>query len=55
MRLFETERLEIRGLKSGDKEHFAELFSDPKVLELIPRKAFSEHQITTIFNKKLWN
>jgi ribosomal-protein-alanine N-acetyltransferase len=53
MRLFETERLEIRGLKSDDKEHFSELFTDPKVLELIPQKAFSEDKITTIFNKSL--
>lgn len=53
MKLFETNRLEIRCLKSTNKKHFAELFTDPKVLELIPQKAFSEDQITTIFNKSL--
>ncbi|MCT4629541.1 GNAT family N-acetyltransferase [Winogradskyella sp.] len=53
MKIFETERLEIRRLKSVDKEHFAELFTDPKVLELIPQTPFTENQITEIFNKSL--
>lgn len=53
MKIFETERLEIRRLKNIDREHFAELFTDPKVLELIPQTAFTENQITDIFNKSL--
>ncbi|MBA5630233.1 GNAT family N-acetyltransferase [Moheibacter lacus] len=53
MKIFETERLEIRRLKSMDREHFAELFTDPKVLELIPQTAFTENQITDRFNKSL--
>ncbi len=53
MKIFETERLEIRRLQSVDKELFAELFTDPKVLELIPQKAFTENQIKDRFNKSL--
>ena len=53
MKIFETERLEIRRLKSMDRKHFAELFTDPKVLELIPQTAFTENQITDRFNKSL--
>lgn len=53
MKIFETERLEIRRLKSVDKELFAELFTDPKVLELIPQKPLTENQITDRFNKSL--
>lgn len=53
MKIFETERLEIRRLESFDKEYFAELFTDPKILELIPQKAFTEDQITDRFNKDL--
>src|SRR5690554_8102871 len=53
MKILETERLEIRRLQSIDKELFAELFTDPKVLELIPQKAFTENQIKDRFNKSL--
>lgn len=53
MKIFETERLEIRRLGSFDKEYFAELFTDPKILELIPQKAFTEDQIKDRFNKDL--
>ena len=53
MILFETERLIIRSLQSVDKKYFAELFTDPKILELIPQKAFTENQITDRFNKNL--
>lgn len=53
MKIFETERLEIRRLNSDDREFFAEMFTDPEVLELIPQKAFTESQITERFNKSL--
>jgi ribosomal-protein-alanine N-acetyltransferase len=53
MKIFETERLIIRRLERIDKNYFAELFTDQKVLELIPQKAFAEHQITDRFNKSL--
>ena len=53
MKIFETERLIIRSLKKADKEYFAELFTDPRVLELIPQKAFTETQITERFDKSL--
>lgn len=53
MKIFETERLIIRRLERADKKHFAELFTDPKILELIPQKAFTENQITERFNKSL--
>jgi ribosomal-protein-alanine N-acetyltransferase len=53
MKIFETERLIIRSLKKADKKYFAELFTDPRVLELIPQKAFTENQITERFDKSL--
>ena len=40
-------------LKKADKKNFAELFTDPRVLELIPQKAFTENQITERFDKNL--
>ncbi len=53
MKIFETERLIIRRLKSVDKKYFAELFTDPKILELIPQKTLTENQVTDRFNKSL--
>jgi ribosomal-protein-alanine N-acetyltransferase len=53
MKIFETERLIIRRLESIDKKYFTELFTDQKILELIPQKAFAENQITDRFNKSL--
>tara|TARA_B110000114_G_C14833507_1_gene293654 strand:+ start:35 stop:565 length:531 start_codon:yes stop_codon:yes gene_type:complete len=53
MKIFETERLSIRSLENVDKKYFAELFTDPKILELIPQKAFTQDQITDRFNKSL--
>ena len=53
MKIFETERLNIRRLESVDEKHFTELFTDPKILELIPQKAFTENQIADRFNKSL--
>lgn len=53
MKIFETERLIIRRLESVDKKYFAELFTDPKILELIPQKVFTKNQITDRFNKSL--
>lgn len=53
MKIFETERLIIKRLKSDDKEYFAEMFTDPKILALIPQKAFTDSQITHRFNKNL--
>ncbi len=53
MKVLETERLIIKSLESSDKKHFAELFTDPKVLELIPQKAFTEKQISDRFNDNL--
>jgi ribosomal-protein-alanine N-acetyltransferase len=53
MILFETDRLNIRRLEIGDRKYFAELFTDPRILEPIPQKAFTENQITDRFNKSL--
>lgn len=53
MILFETERLIIKRLESIDKKHFAELFTDPRILHLIPQKAFTENQIAERFDKNL--
>ncbi|MBP1840642.1 GNAT family N-acetyltransferase [Formosa algae] len=53
MLLFETDRLQVKGLTQKDKAYFAELFTDPKVLELIPQKAFTAAQITHRFNNNL--
>jgi ribosomal-protein-alanine N-acetyltransferase len=53
MRIIETERLIVKRLEDGDKPYFAELFTDPRVLELIPQKAFTESQITDRFPKNL--
>jgi [ribosomal protein S5]-alanine N-acetyltransferase len=53
MKIFETERLIVRSLENADKKYFAELFTDPKILEPIPQKAFTESQITERFNKNL--
>lgn len=53
MKVLETERLIIKCLESVDKKYFAELFTDPKVLELIPQKAFTDTQITDRFNDNL--
>lgn len=53
MKIFETERLIIKSLEIVDEEYFVELFTDPKILELIPQKAFTESQITDRFNKSL--
>ena len=53
MKIFETERLIIRSLEKVDKIYFAELFTDPKILELIPQKAFTQDQITDRFKKSL--
>jgi len=53
MKIFETERLIIRSLEKVDKIYFAELFTDPKILKLIPQKAFTQDQITDRFKKSL--
>ncbi len=53
MEIFETERLIIKRLEKTDKKYFAELFTDPKVLDLIPQKALTENQIIDRFNKSL--
>jgi ribosomal-protein-alanine N-acetyltransferase len=53
MILFETERLIIKSLESTDKKYFAELFTNEKVLQLIPQKAFTESQIMNRFHKNL--
>ncbi|WP_067145694.1 GNAT family N-acetyltransferase [Pseudotamlana agarivorans] len=53
MKIFETERLIIRSLEKSDKKYFAELFTDSRVLELIPQKAFTDKQITERFEKSL--
>jgi len=53
MIIFETERLIIKRVEIGDKKYFAELFTDPRIIEPIPQKAFTESQITDRFNKSL--
>lgn len=53
MIIFETDRLIIKGLEPANKNDFAELFTDPKVLDLIPQKAYTESQISDRFNINL--
>lgn len=53
MVLFETERLIIKSLESTDKKYFAELFTDLRILKLIPQTAFTESQVSERFNKNL--
>lgn len=53
MKIFETARLRVKSLEIVDKEFFAELFTNRKILELIPQKPFTEYQITDRFNKNL--
>lgn len=53
MVIFETKRLTIKRLEGADEIYFAELFTDPKILELIPQKAFTESQILDRFNDNL--
>ncbi|WP_297098786.1 GNAT family N-acetyltransferase [uncultured Draconibacterium sp.] len=53
MIIFETERLAVRRLEPADKEYFAELFTDPKVLAPIPQKAFTESEINDRFTKSM--
>ncbi len=53
MKIFETERLIIKRLEKADKPYFAKLFTDSKILELIPQKAYTETQITERFDKSL--
>lgn len=53
MKIFETERLIIRRVKSVDKKYFTELFTAPGILERIPQKPFTENQITDRFDKSL--
>lgn len=54
MTIFETKRLVVKRIRILDRKYFAELFTDPKVLELIPQKAFTENQIRERFNKSLY-
>lgn len=53
MRIFTTERLIVKRLKSSDKPNFAELLTDPKVLEKIPQVASTESQINNRFEANL--
>lgn len=53
MKIFETERLIVKSLEIADKAFFAELFTNRKILELIPQKPFTEYQIRDRFNKNL--
>lgn len=53
MKIFETERLIIKRIESKDKKYFAELFTDTKILELIPVKPSTEEEIKERFDKNL--
>lgn len=53
MNLFKTERLQIKRVEKADKKYFAELFTNPKILELIPQKPSTENEITERFNNSL--
>ena len=53
MIIFETDRLIIKSLEPANKNDFAELFTDPKILDLIPQKAYTESQISDRFNINL--
>lgn len=53
MTIFETERLIIKSIEPSDKKYFTELFTDPKILELIPQIAYSNDEIDNRFDKSL--
>lgn len=53
MKLFETERLIIKGLRKEDKVYFTELLSHPDIIEPIPQKPYTQSQIDESFNKSL--
>jgi [ribosomal protein S5]-alanine N-acetyltransferase len=53
MNIAVTQRLSIRRLESQDRQYFAELFTDPRVLEGIPQNPFNENQIEERFSKSL--
>lgn len=53
MIVFETERLVIKRLELLDKEKFTTLLTDPKILDLIPQKPFTEAQVSERFFENL--
>jgi len=53
MILFNTKNLIVKSLKTADKTHFTELFSDEKILKLIPQNPYTESEINERFTKNL--
>ena len=53
--VFNTKRLSIGQMSLEDKAQFIELLSDPKILKLIPQKAFKLDEIMLKFNSFLNN
>lgn len=53
MILFETERLIVKTLETEDENMFLELFSDPKILKLIPQLKIPEDQLLERFSRNL--
>ncbi|MFS4417081.1 GNAT family N-acetyltransferase [Maribacter sp. 2307ULW6-5] len=53
MTLFETERLLVKRLEMADRKCYAELFTDPKVLHLVPQKPLTENEIRNRFTPNL--
>lgn len=51
--LFETERLIIKTLETKDQAIFVELFSDPKIIKLIPQLKTPEDQLLERFSRNL--
>ena len=53
MILFKTERLIIKTLETEDQNLFFELFSDPKIIRLIPQLKIPENQLLERFSRNL--
>jgi RimJ/RimL family protein N-acetyltransferase len=53
MKIFETDRLEVRRIKESDEKQFAELLTNPQILEKIPVKPASEEIVADRFEKAM--
>lgn len=53
MKIFQTDRLVVKSLKSKDQNYFIELLSDPKIIDPIPQSRLSESAILAKFHENL--
>lgn len=53
MKIFDTDRLDVRRLELKDKDYFIELLSKPEIISPIPQIEFSSEKILEIFEKDI--